>query len=299
MLRAIQKTTSFIVLAVAVLAAVGLIFQLNYAFEREMQKVFAGVGESVKRPEKPVIDTSLWLRYENKKYGFSFQYPPELKVFSCSARGALLCVNIGEKNEAFQDNGFAIRLYALAGLKPSEEEKFVTEEIGGTVWRVNRDTVQYFRTEYPAGMELRAFANKPFETISAILSTFKIGDNFSWKVYRNKQHGFLIEYPAAWAMREVDNGAIFSSSRKDVLSVSRELADSALHLLCVEGEDTRCDNLKIRGGLMAVMQFGMSGFVNAEIKKQDGTFIDFYQKNPSDEESAILRKILSTFQLVQ
>lgn len=173
MFSLVQKTTSFIVLAVAVLTAVGLIFQSNYALDRETQKVFMGVGESVKKPEKSAVDISLWLRYENAKYGFSLQYPPELKVFNCGARGALLCLNIGEKNESFQDNGFAVRLYSLVGLKPSEEEKFATEEIGGIVWRVNRDTIQYFRTEYPIGMELRVFAHKPFELMDAILATIR------------------------------------------------------------------------------------------------------------------------------
>lgn len=173
MLQTIRKTTFWTVMAVAFLTASGLIFQSNYAFDRETQSIFAGVGEGVKKPEKPRIDTSLWLRYENQKYGFSFQYQPELQIFTCKTRGTLLCLNIGDKNEAFQDNGFSLRLYSLAGLKPSEEEKFATEKIGGIAWRVNRDTVQYFRTEYPQGIELRVFANKPFETIGAVLTTFK------------------------------------------------------------------------------------------------------------------------------
>lgn len=160
-------------MAVAFILASGLIFQSNYALDQETKTIFAGVGESVSVPKKPRTDTSSWLRYENKKYGFLFQYPSELKVFSCTARGALLCVNIGEKNEAFQDNGFAIRLYSLTGLKPSEEERFTTEEIGGVQWRVNRDTVQYFRTEYPKGFELRLFANKSFELIDTIIETFQ------------------------------------------------------------------------------------------------------------------------------
>lgn len=160
-------------MAVAFIAATGLIFQSNYALDRETQSIFAGVGESVKKPEKPTTDTSLWLRYENQKYGFSFQYPPELQVFQCKTAWTLLCLNIGEKNAAFQARGFAVRLYSLAGLKPSEEDKFTTEEIGGILWRVNRDTIQYFRTEYPAGNELRMFANKPFETIGAVLATFQ------------------------------------------------------------------------------------------------------------------------------
>ncbi|MDO8600086.1 MAG: hypothetical protein Q7R73_00505 [bacterium] len=173
MLRTIQKTTFWTTMAVAFLTASGLIFQSNYALDQETQSVFAGVGESVIRPAKPIVDTSAWLRYENKRYDFSFQYPPELKIFNCSAQ-ALLCLNIGEKNEAFQDNGFAIRMYSLAGLKPSEEEKFVTEEIGGVSWRVNRDTIQYFRTEHPQGTELRVFANKPFVLVSTILGTFQM-----------------------------------------------------------------------------------------------------------------------------
>jgi hypothetical protein len=171
MFTVIQKTTFWTTMAVAFVTASGLIFQANYALDKETQAVFAGVGESVSIPKKPAIDTSLWLRYESKKYEFSFQYPPELKVFSCSARGAVLCANIGEKNDPFQDSGFAVRLYSLAGLKPSEEDKFITENIGGVDWRVNRDTIQYFRAEHPKGFELRVFANNGFVFLDSILMT--------------------------------------------------------------------------------------------------------------------------------
>lgn len=149
------------------------VFSQNYALDQETKTIFADVAQGVIRPEKSVIDTSLWKVYENKKFGFSFKYPSELQAFPC-AGVMLFCLNIGEKNLAFQENGFAIRIYDVAKLNSRDENGFMTREINGNSWRFKIDDTQAFRTDVAQDKEFRVFANLQYVLLGGVVSTFQL-----------------------------------------------------------------------------------------------------------------------------
>ncbi|MBU6415375.1 hypothetical protein KGQ34_04025 [Patescibacteria group bacterium] len=151
--------------------AAGLMFWLNYSFDQETKIMFADAAQNAVRPEKPAIDTSLWKIYENKKFGFSFKYPPELQAFPCTGV-MLFCLNVGEKNLAFQDNGFAVRIYDRAKLQSRDESGFGERIINGISWRMRQDSTRAFRMDFGSNMQIRIFAISTYSALDRVVATF-------------------------------------------------------------------------------------------------------------------------------
>lgn len=167
-----QHYIFWFVILVCFVSVVGGIFWWNYSFDREQKNIFTNITPNVTRPEWLRVDTSSWKLYENKKFGFSFKYPPEFQAFPCYGQ-MLFCLNVGEKNTAFQDNGFGIRIYDRTKLNSLDETGFIERQMSGLVWRVKQDSVRAFRMDFGSNLQMRAFATSSYSMLDSIVSTFQ------------------------------------------------------------------------------------------------------------------------------
>ena len=119
-------------------------------------------------------------------------------------------------------------------------------------------------------------------------------DTSDWKTYRNEKYGFEVKYPNNWSVKETVSGVELINPTGHYISVDQESLDSAFNFTCVK---EKCDHfLKTESGLTAVVQYGMSGNIDAEIKKANDIFIDFYKECPGYKEDNIVASCTGTIE---